>query len=757
MSATVTNIAQRRKGVNIADVFAKLAERALEEAGPSGQVRDICLSPEHGDSNPSCDYDLKKNCWHCKVCDEGGGFRELVLHAKPDLKTKTAAYNWLKNAGLVLSVQQLWENADTLYDYVDEDGKVILQVGRWNGPPKSFSQRIPDGQSGWKYELRDLKRRVPFLLRDLLQSVRRGETLYVCEGEKDCLSLYKFGLMATTNPQGAKWKWPLEWADFFKGAKRVVVIADNDKAGREAAWQRAGIIARSCADVHVIESLPGVAEKGDVTDWLATEGNDIAALEKIEGVKAKPYEPKYTPEAVEKLLTQLNVRGVATFFKDVRGHKVCWRPALKKWARYRRGVWTTEHVNAEAEVLKAVDVLMAAATDYSGPKGDDLVKLAEDMHTGRGLRELLQWGRGELGRFEYFFDAQGELFNCANGTLDLGDLEKLTLRKHSYADWLTLKSPVEYLPGADCPKFEKWLRDACNDSEVLFNYMQQVMGSCLEGHVGTRRFYFIFGPAGTGKSTFVRILESLLGPYGCATNFKALSESKWGTDGNAPSPALARLKGRRMVTAAEAKDTDRLDVGLIKSLIGGDSQTARNLNENLGEFKFEATLIMSGNEMPKIIGDESIWDKFKPVPFAHEIESQDLNFEKKQILPELSGILNFAIEGLRKLRAANYSLPDPPEVVTARETEMDLQDPFAEWFASSVEATPKPNDETSTDTIYATYVEFCSKNKTYPFQKKKLTRWLKDKRGIVVRDSNSQKRYVGIRPKWPGGSEQAPF
>ena len=99
-----------------------------------------------------------------------------------------------------------------------------------------------------------------------------------------------------------------------------------------------------------------------------------------------------------------------------------------------------------------------------------------------------------------------------------------------------------------------------------------------------------------------------------------------------PSPALARLKGRRMVTAAEAKDTDRLDIGLIKSLIGGDSQTARNLNENLGEFKFEATLIMSGNEMPRILGDESIWEKFKPVPFAHEIESQDLNFEKKQLL-----------------------------------------------------------------------------------------------------------------------------
>jgi putative DNA primase/helicase len=755
MSATVTNIAEKRKAISIADLFAKLAERALGEAGPSGKVRDRCLSPKHSDSNPSCDYDLNKNCWHCKVCETGGGFRELVLHARPDLKAKTAAYNWLKTQGLVLSVQQLWENADALYDYVDEEGKVVLQVGRWNGPPKSFSQRIPDEQSGWVYTLKGLKRRVPFKLPELLRSVKRGETIFVCEGEKDCLTLYSLGLMATTNPQGAKWKWPLEWADFFNGAKRVIVIADNDKAGREAAWQRAGVIARSCADVRVIESLPGVLEKGDATDWLAIKGNDVEVLQKIEGIQAKAYEPRYTPEAVDELLTQLNVRGVAKFYKNVRGHKVCWRPALKKWAKYRRGVWTTEDVNPEAEVLKASDILMEAATDYSGPLADDLRQLAEEMQTGRGLRELLQFGKGELGRFERFFDANGELFNCGNGTLDLSDLNDLKLRPQSYADYLTLKSPVKFDADADCPTFKKWLLEACKESEVLFNYMQQVMGSCLEGRIGTRRFYFIFGPAGTGKSSFIRVLEHLLGPYGCATNFKALSESKWGSDGNAPSPALARLKGRRMVTAAEAKDTDRLDIGLIKSLIGGDSQTARNLNENLGEFKFEATLIMSGNEMPRILGDESIWEKLKPVPFTHEIESQDLNFEKKQLLPELSGILNFAIEGLRKLRAANYALPDPPEVQAARETEMEVQDPFAEWYASSIEAAP--TEECPTDIIYERYTAYCAKNRTYAFKKAKLTRWLKAKRGIEVRDSNSQKRYVGIKPKWVPGEEKTVF
>ena len=102
----------------------------------------------------------------------------------------------------------------------------------------------------------------------------------------------------------------------------------------------------------------------------------------------------------------MNTRGAATFYKSVRGHKVCWRPSIKKWARYRRGVWTTEDVNPEAEVLKASDIIMQAATDYSGAKADDLLERTPEMEPDRGLSGLMRYGKGELGRFERFFDCE---------------------------------------------------------------------------------------------------------------------------------------------------------------------------------------------------------------------------------------------------------------------------------------------------------------------------------------------------------------
>src|SRR6185437_13010696 len=170
-----------------------------------------------------------------------------------------------------------WSKADRIYEYRDGDGKTLYQVARWNNP-KSFSQRAADGNGGWTYSLKGVER-VPFMLPELLRAVRRRETVYVVEGEKDSEALYALGLMATTNAQGAKAHWPDSWANFFAGATRVVVIADNDKPGLDAALQRAGVIARVCVDTRIIAALPGEGVK-DASEWIAA-GGTVEKLEEL--------------------------------------------------------------------------------------------------------------------------------------------------------------------------------------------------------------------------------------------------------------------------------------------------------------------------------------------------------------------------------------------------------------------------------------------------------------------------------------------
>jgi replicative DNA helicase len=166
------------------------------------------------------------------------------------------------------------------YDYVDENGELLYQVART--APKGFFQRKPGVAGGWLYNL-DGVRRVLYRLPDLI-STPRGATVFVVEGEKDSDRLWDLGFAATTNAGGAG-KWLPEYCEQLSKFDCVVIVPDNDKPGREHAKK----VGRSLKDmndaqeVRILE-LPGLPEKGDVSDWLDAGGMadefDVLASEK---------------------------------------------------------------------------------------------------------------------------------------------------------------------------------------------------------------------------------------------------------------------------------------------------------------------------------------------------------------------------------------------------------------------------------------------------------------------------------------------
>jgi len=169
------------------------------------------------------------------------------------------------------------------YPYTDEDGALLFEVVRfW---PKDFRQRRPDGRGGWTWKLGDT-RRVLYRLPEVVEAVRDDAAVYLCEGEKDADRLAGLGLCATTPPGGAG-KWRAEYTEALRGA-RVAILADNDDAGLEHAEAVARALHGTADDVRVVQ-LPGLAEKGDVSDWLDAGGTarDLAILARA----APPWRP----------------------------------------------------------------------------------------------------------------------------------------------------------------------------------------------------------------------------------------------------------------------------------------------------------------------------------------------------------------------------------------------------------------------------------------------------------------------------------
>jgi 5S rRNA maturation endonuclease (ribonuclease M5) len=155
------------------------------------------------------------------------------------------------------------------YDYVDERGELLFQVVRYE--PKGFSQRRPNGNGGWTYNL-DGSRRVIYRLPAVVEAVKSGRRIFVVEGERDVHALEAAGEVATTPPMGAG-KWRDEYGEALRGAS-VLVVADDDDAGRGHALRVATSLEGVAAEVCIVQA----AEGKDARDHLEA-GRDVEGFE----------------------------------------------------------------------------------------------------------------------------------------------------------------------------------------------------------------------------------------------------------------------------------------------------------------------------------------------------------------------------------------------------------------------------------------------------------------------------------------------
>ena len=162
------------------------------------------------------------------------------------------------------------QEPEATYEYRDGAGRLLYQVLRYAG--KRFRLRRPDGNGGWIWDMEGVQR-VPYCLPELL-SADPDAWVFIPEGEEDVRSLRSRGLEATTNSEGAG-KWRDELSPYLSGRKMAILV-DNDKPGEAHGQDKARKLYPFAAVIKVVE-LPGLPEKGDVSDWLA-QGHAVEEL-----------------------------------------------------------------------------------------------------------------------------------------------------------------------------------------------------------------------------------------------------------------------------------------------------------------------------------------------------------------------------------------------------------------------------------------------------------------------------------------------
>lgn len=260
------------------------------------------------------------------------------------------------------------------------------------------------------------------------------------------------------------------------------------------------------------------------------------------------------------------------------------------------------------------------------------------------------------------------LLNCMNGTLDLRTGK---LRPHRREDYLTKLVPFAYDEKATCPLWLAFLERVVPDPDVRA-FLQRAVGYSLTADVGAQVFFFFYGLGANGKSTFLLVVQRMLGLdfaiQAAPDLLLARKERGHPTD-------QADLFRVRLAVCTEIGAGRSLDEVMIKRLTGGDRLRARRMREDFWEFSPTHHIWIAANHKPIVHGtDEAIWRRILLVPFNVTIPEPERDPKLvEKLTAEMPGILAWAVQGCVQWRRKGLQPPDAVRLATkAYQEEMDV-------------------------------------------------------------------------------------
>ncbi len=409
------------------------------------------------------------------------------------------------------------------------------------------------------------------------------------------------------------------------------------------------------------------------------------------------------------------------------GTKIRYCYDLGCWYVWDDTRWRQDSDGEVERLCKSVaDQMLDEAKDMTDSRGrTEALKWAARTHSGFHLNSMADLAKSErpVPVFAKDLDADPNLLNCKNGTIDLATSE---LHPHRKSQLLTRQANASFEPGAPCPVWEDSISTIFGGDAELIAYFQRVCGYSLLGVNGEQVMFLLYGSGANGKSTVVEAISDVLGDYSQqAPSELLLSRRKEGA-----SPELARIRGKRLVVAVETDSGRKLDESGVKQMTGGDTLVARGLYEGYVEFSNHASICLVTNHLPDVSGtDEAIWRRLQLVPFLVTIPKEERDMElPTKLQSESDGILAWMVAGLDSCRERGL---DPPEAAklanTTYQNSMDRVGPFLDACCDESEA-----HRISSTALYEAYLSWADEQDTEPASRLDFSKALKE-RGLEKR------------------------
>lgn len=234
---------------------------------------------------------------------------------------------------------------------------------------------------------------------------------------------------------------------------------------------------------------------------------------------------------------------------------------------------------------------------------------------------------------------QDSLINLQNGTYDI---RSFNFRQHNHEDMLTIVLPYPFVQNAECPLWLRSLDEIFEGNLEYINILQEFFGYCLTKSTKHESIMFFVGMGSNGKGVIMDTLKTVVGENNCS----ALSLNQL-----ADPVMLSGIVGKLVNISTEVSRTSKAFEDIVKAIATGDSITVNPKYIKPFEIKPFCKLVFSCNSFPRIEDrTKAFYRRLLLLEFKKEFKGPANNKElRRDLKTEIPGILNWSIEGLRRL------------------------------------------------------------------------------------------------------------
>lgn len=265
--------------------------------------------------------------------------------------------------------------------------------------------------------------------------------------------------------------------------------------------------------------------------------------------------------------------------------------------------------------------------------------------------------------------------------------------------FFTRKLSVDYKPEDECPKFLNALEEIfCGDYELL-KCIQEIFGYVLINNVKAEKIFYFTGVGSNGKSFLADTLIKMVGEKNVSNIALWKLADKFGLSG---------IINKILNIANENEFGNALATENLKALGSGDRISISRKYKCDLEYTSTCKMIFLMNTLPDTLDNtHGYYRKILIVPFNRVFKESEMDKNlKEKVAKEMSGILNWAILGAKRLMKNNYIFTEGEAIKKITKAYKEEQNPV-ESFLRDVLIYDEGHSETKKDVLesYKSWIE----------------------------------------------------